>query len=387
MSEFFSNSGISLTSPGFITAYQAPDGEPEDSGIALGAIAAYVGAGGEKAVLEGRVLRPGTGVVSSPVSKAVIGPGQSVDLFSNRLVLLAGERLQFRCSPPGLLDVMVSTLDFTANPLDSSLRPVEVFVAPGAAEGVGGDVGGILETDPVEVVATFPEAFVPEVPDIATDNVESEAVFGEVEVPTPDIMILDAAQAEAVFGEAEVDLDFLVYAQFLSPVTGGSLSENDRRYTKSGTGQDTVVAGEAKSSGQWYIEFEAVTDLTGRMVGLATGNSTTFPGNFATSIGVDSSSRYGSGVGTIGGVNSMPTITAGQVYGIAVDMDNRRMWVHVQGAWAGGSNPSTASDPILTWTQTGLSFRAANRPFDNGASIRIREASPIAIPAGYQIWN
>jgi hypothetical protein len=186
MSEFFSNGGIHLSSPGFITVYQAPDGEPEDSGIVLGAIAAYVGAGDEGAVLEARVLRPGEGVRCEPVQRALIGPGQSVDLMPSRFTLLAGERLQFRCRPPGLLDVFVSTLDFTADPANSSLRPVEVIAFLRPPQAVGGDVGGALEIDPILLTVEFGMAEVLESPELQTDPVTVVAVFAEASVPTPD---------------------------------------------------------------------------------------------------------------------------------------------------------------------------------------------------------
>jgi hypothetical protein len=134
-------------------------------------------------------------------------------------------------------------------------------------------------------------------------------------------------------------------------VTAVTLSGSNLVATNTGTtsaDQGAKVASAAgKTSGKLYLELTITTSFTGgnRGFGICTTASTyTNLGNSATTgvVMYWSGSVYANGGST--GV-SIPSVSAGTPVGMAVDLDNRKMWIRssAAGTWnnSGTANPAT----------------------------------------------
>lgn len=101
------------------------------------------------------------------------------------------------------------------------------------------------------------------------------------------------------------------------------------------------------SSGKWYWEIEIVTVTplnTHHLHGAAPSSinhATQYPGNIAQSFGCQgSSSEYKNGAGDGTG----PSYGSdGNVLMIALDMDNNKAWLGLNGTWHGGGDPGAGT--------------------------------------------
>lgn len=146
-----------------------------------------------------------------------------------------------------------------------------------------------------------------------------------------------------------------------------------------------------KSSGKHY--FEAVVAQNGSTgvdecsVGLATSSHTT-----SAALGYSSAAGWalwgwgGSGFRNGSLVLSSSAMTNGAVVGFAVDLDNDRLWVSVNGTWLQG-NPSAGTSPLST-NLTGTIYPAACPWKNNIITMRFNPAGhsyspPTGFTAGW----
>jgi hypothetical protein len=122
------------------------------------------------------------------------------------------------------------------------------------------------------------------------------------------------------------------------------------------------------SSGKWYFETTLTTAGSNTTVGIGQGNITDqYPGQdalsyaqtleTATSINNNTQPSYGT------------SLTTGDIFMCAFDLDNNKLFFGKNGTWFGSSNPATGANPV--YTLTAGSYGAIARPYTTGATIDI----------------
>ena len=131
-----------------------------------------------------------------------------------------------------------------------------------------------------------------------------------------------------------------------------TLSNGDKTCTASAIWR--MVRGTvAKASGKWYYECTFDTVATWTTIGVATDTValTDYVGRFANEYGLGPEHTY-----ELAGSTSHPqTIHAGEVGGVAIDIDAGKIWFASSNIWlssgdpAAGTNPRYSSLPAATW--------------------------------------
>ena len=108
----------------------------------------------------------------------------------------------------------------------------------------------------------------------------------------------------------------------------------------------------AVSQGKWYFEFETLSNFQCQFEGRTTDNfadysagagNTTFTWYYSGNIKVNNSD---SGVSQAYGHQSNNTNETKEICGVAVDLDNNKVYFHRQGTYVNSGNPSTGSNGI-----------------------------------------
>ena len=131
--------------------------------------------------------------------------------------------------------------------------------------------------------------------------------------------------------------------------------------TLSGSGSANYASRSASTlcmfSGKWYAEFKVLYGATNMAVGV--GNVVTDgtnagadsnPTTDANAVSLASGSLYNNGVET----SSYYTAADGDIYGIAVDKDNDKVYFSQNGTWLNSSDPAAGTNPA----STGLTYDA-----------------------------
>jgi len=136
--------------------------------------------------------------------------------------------------------------------------------------------------------------------------------------------------------------------------TGGTITDGNLRLTHTGGGNGKNALGVssvAVSSGKWYGEFTNTAAITSDRIGIISSANTSIvtSGNPYFSQYSDGYSAYVGG-GTYKENNNITTTVtnfggsapvAGDVYMVALDMDNNKVWFGRNGSWANNGNPNT----------------------------------------------
>jgi hypothetical protein len=171
-----------------------------------------------------------------------------------------------------------------------------------------------------------------------------------------------------------------------------TVSDNNRVAEKTATSNTTIVAGDAKSAGKWYLEFNLVaanTTISGDIQwGLAnTGNdSSTYLGNYNSSVGI--LDRFNAITGLASGSAPLycPSVPASCTISIAYDADAGKLWIGVDGAYTSSGDPAAGTNPNATWTPAGIGLRAAARVNDSGPTLTI-PTTWAYLPSGFRGWG
>ena len=131
--------------------------------------------------------------------------------------------------------------------------------------------------------------------------------------------------------------------------------------TLSGTGSTNYAARSASTlcmpSGKWYAEFKILYGASNMAIGV--GNQETDgtnagadsnPTTAANAVCLASSNLYNNNVET----SSYYTAADGDIYGIAVDKDNDKVYFSQNGTWLNSSDPAAGTNPA----STGLTYEA-----------------------------
>jgi hypothetical protein len=133
-------------------------GEP-DAGttLVLSCLAAFKGSNSSAGVsLTLDIVNAAGQLLTVPVQRESIGPGMSLELMPNRVVLLPGERLRGRAGRAGVVDVFISTLAPDRLGGSSRIPPLEVYARFLPPDAVGGNQNVVELPAPPTAVAAFP---------------------------------------------------------------------------------------------------------------------------------------------------------------------------------------------------------------------------------------
>ena len=144
-----------------------------------------------------------------------------------------------------------------------------------------------------------------------------------------------------------------------------------------------VRATNSKTAGKWYWEETVDVDINRRCIGIGTINATLSP-----QVGYD---VYGYGYRDDGkkwhngsGVSFGATYTATDVIGVALDLDNNKIWFSKNGNWQASGNPSDGTNeafslsPAAYFPMTSLGYTGDKDTVNFGAS-----AFAHTVPTGF----
>lgn len=137
-----------------------------------------------------------------------------------------------------------------------------------------------------------------------------------------------------------------------------------------------------KSSGKWYFEVTMTTVATWSTVGVAKASVSLagYVGMDADAYGVGPAHTYN----VSGSTSSTETILAGNVAGVAIDIDAGKIWFSNNNAWIGtGSNPSTAAVPRYTGLTAGTYYPACAPGLQ---TLTINSTLTYTPPSGFSPW-
>ena len=82
------------------------------------------------------------------------------------------------------------------------------------------------------------------------------------------------------------------------------------------------------------------------------------------------------------------SISSGDTIGIALDMDNLRVWFSKNGTYANSGNPSTGTNPIFSGITAGETMSIAARPLNGTLNFNFGQR-PFSYtpPTGYKAWS
>lgn len=136
-----------------------------------------------------------------------------------------------------------------------------------------------------------------------------------------------------------------------------------------------------KSTGKWYFEVTCTASLTFGTVGIAEAGASlsSFVGGQTSSFGIATSLIYTNFTSTGSDVG----ISAGDVVGVAVDLDAGKVWFAGNNVWVNGGNPAAGTSE----NYSGLSgtYYPADSP--STTSHTINAALVYAPPAGFSVWT
>lgn len=172
------------------------------------------------------------------------------------------------------------------------------------------------------------------------------------------------------------------------------LSNGNRTATRTGaTTNQSVRATLSRSSGKYY--FEVRMDTAGApsnysMVGVCTSSLSlsNYIGQDSTSVGYEpTGQRYTNGAGAAYGA----TYTAGNVIGVAVDIDSGKVWYAKDNTWQASGNPAAGTNPAVTLSAgltlfPALSLYAASTQPALTARFKSSDLS-YSPPSGFSPWD
>lgn len=164
----------------------------------------------------------------------------------------------------------------------------------------------------------------------------------------------------------------VTYAVWDSATKGSniSLSGGNLTVSRSGSGAwESVRTTIGKSSGKWYWEVTLGSGGGGEndfIHGAAdTGlSANSYVGSSSNSTGFQDATAFGQPLRYRNGANALTggaTWTTGDVIGIALNMDNGKIWFSKNGTWQGSGSPDPATDTSPQFTGiTGTQYGAAS---------------------------
>ena len=153
----------------------------------------------------------------------------------------------------------------------------------------------------------------------------------------------------------------------ISPLTGGSISwvENGNLQMRNGSGADAggiaSTFGMPAGTGKWYWEIFMNNPNVGDnypYVGVCANQRLNKNATYGTNSremslncgtgGLQTDTTYVGSITSVG--TGLTRIEDNNILGVAVDMENRKMWFSENGVFPNSGNPATGANPTFTWT-------------------------------------
>ncbi|MBV8895538.1 MAG: hypothetical protein JO051_03425 [Acidobacteriaceae bacterium] len=155
---------------------------------------------------------------------------------------------------------------------------------------------------------------------------------------------------------------------------------------------------DSKSSGKWYVEITIPTAASSSTpnAGIGFGDSSFNVNSYLGS--ADSAGLIFAfpGSGFVGGIlafttapPSGDTVSAADIYMMALDLDNGKAYLGKNGSWFSGMNPAAGTGPWVTWTPSGTGpwFVAATQNGNSTCTLRLAAGNTYSAPSGFTVWN
>lgn len=170
-----------------------------------------------------------------------------------------------------------------------------------------------------------------------------------------------------------------------------ALSQGNLRAVVTDASYGSVRAINPRLSGKWYFEVTLLLSLGDQaVVGVMKSNATlaSFVGADANGYGYASDGvLYNNGV-SAGGSSPGTYSTSGDVIGVAVDLDNRKIWFRKNGAaWPGAGDPATNTGGLAIWATVPV-YPACSARNSQGLTANFgASAFGAAAPSGFRAWG
>jgi hypothetical protein len=179
--------------------------------------------------------------------------------------------------------------------------------------------------------------------------------------------------------------------------TGGTITDGNLVLTHTGgaNGKNALgVSSVAVSSGKWYGEVTSITANQASRFGIFSTANTTLLTSANPYLGtaVDGYSAFAGG-GTFKENNNINTAitnfgasvpAAGDVYMVALDMDNNKVWFGRNGSWANGGNPATGTVETFSILSGRSYYFACNNYTDTQVANFGQRPFAYAAPSGFK---
>ena len=144
------------------------------------------------------------------------------------------------------------------------------------------------------------------------------------------------------------------------------------------------------SSGKWYAEVKITYSTTNVYVGvcpITTPGNTNLTGTVTDAAVIRMSNEsYIEGTETANVFGS--GISSGNIIGIALDMDNQKVWVSVQGTYANSGNPETGTNAFFSGITAGETMAICARPLNGTLNFNFGQRPfTYTPPTGYKAWS
>lgn len=174
-----------------------------------------------------------------------------------------------------------------------------------------------------------------------------------------------------------------------------TLADSNRTFvnTAATTGYRGGRSGIGRNSGKWYFEVQIVSGTNLQGFGVVTAAYTSFTiaiGQNANTWGWVNAAPDAFWSNNVQGTSAAFAMTAGAVIGIAVDLDNGRLWASGNGTWLLG-DPATGTTPGATGF-SGVVYPAsssyATNPNSTSHTIRLLSSEfTYSPPSGFAAWG
>ena len=190
-----------------------------------------------------------------------------------------------------------------------------------------------------------------------------------------------------------------------SPVntrTGVTFSNGNKTvaYVSASASNYAAIATRARRSGKYYWEVRLINQGNGTLMGFVRASIARTPGwiqQLQSTPAADPGNgafRIDAGGGTAYQAASGPTVAGAGVnktYMFAVDFDNAKIWIGIDGVWHNSGNPAAGTNQTLSMTSFVAGFPCVNSngSFGGGSEFTIRLSDvdvEYSIPTGFSAW-
>lgn len=127
---------------------------------------------------------------------------------------------------------------------------------------------------------------------------------------------------------------------------GVDVAQGNQYANRNSAGWARIASSFGVTSGKWYWEILPNNSTTSQMIGVGLGNtSSNYPGYESNTYGFYTSTgqKYNNNTGA-----SYGSYTVGQLVGVALDLDNGKIWFSCNGTWQASGDPAAGTNAAFT---------------------------------------